>query len=147
MDIKRLSPDYAVSPQIGPEDVAAIKAAGFCTVICNRPDPEIPPDLHAEILRGAVEAAGLAFVENPVVGGMLSFDNLSAQENAMAAVDGPVLAYCASGNRSAIVWSLIKAQSGEMSPDEILGATRNAGYDHAGMRGQLEAMAKSVKDA
>lgn len=145
MDIKRLSPDYAVSPQIGPEDVPAIKEAGFCAVICNRPDPEVPPTLHAEILRAAVEDAGLAFVENPVVSGMLNFDNLSAQATAMAAADGPVLAYCASGNRSAIVWSLIKAQSGEMTPDEILRVTRQAGYDHAGLRRQMETMAASSK--
>ncbi|MEM8956434.1 MAG: TIGR01244 family sulfur transferase [Pseudomonadota bacterium] len=146
MDIKRLSTDYAVSPQIGPEDVAAVKEAGFSAVICNRPDPEIPPNLHAEVLRDVVEKAGMAFIENPVVGGMLSFDNLSAQATAMATADGPVLAYCASGNRSAIVWSLIKAQSGEMTPDEILGVTRQAGYDHAGLRGQLESMAASPKD-
>lgn len=144
MDIKRLSPDYAVSPQIGPEDVVEIKAAGFRTVICNRPDPEIPPNLHAEIMRGAVEAAGLEFVENPVIGGMLQAENLSAQEAAMAATNGPVLAYCASGNRSAIVWSLIQAQSGTMAPDDILGATRKAGYDHGGLRGQLQAMADAA---
>ena len=145
MDIKRLSPDYSVSPQIAPEHVDAIKAAGFATVICNRPDPEIPPDLHAERMRSAVEAAGLGFVENPVVSGMLNVENLTAQEAAMTGAEGPVLAYCASGNRSAIVWSLIQAQSGKMTPDEILGATRNAGYDHGGLRGQLQAMADAAK--
>ena len=42
MDIRRLTETYAVSPQITPEDVAAIKAAGFTTIINNRPDGEIP---------------------------------------------------------------------------------------------------------
>ncbi|MDE3029426.1 MAG: TIGR01244 family phosphatase, partial [Paracoccaceae bacterium] len=41
MEIRALTPDYAVSPQIEPADVAAIKAAGYTTVICNRPDREI----------------------------------------------------------------------------------------------------------
>ncbi|MDO9527336.1 MAG: sulfur transferase domain-containing protein, partial [Gemmobacter sp.] len=37
MDIRALTPDYAVSPQISPSDLPAIKAAGYSTVICNRP--------------------------------------------------------------------------------------------------------------
>jgi uncharacterized protein (TIGR01244 family) len=54
--------DYAVSPQITPEDARAIGEAGFTTVICNRPDSEIGPDQQAEAVRRAVEAAGLRFV-------------------------------------------------------------------------------------
>ncbi len=46
MDIRPLTPDYAVSPQIDPGDLPAIKAAGYVMVIDNRPDGEIPPHLH-----------------------------------------------------------------------------------------------------
>lgn len=145
MDIKPLSPDYAVSPQIAPDDAQAIMAAGYRTVICNRPDPEIPPQVHASELRKAIEAAGMRFVENPIISGGLSYDNLSAQQTAMTESDGPVLAYCASGNRSSIVWSLVQAQSAALTPDEILNATRAAGYDHAGLRVQLEGMAAAAK--
>ena len=42
MDPRTLTPRYTVSPQITPEDIPAIKEAGFTTVICNRPDQEIP---------------------------------------------------------------------------------------------------------
>jgi uncharacterized membrane protein YedE/YeeE len=49
MDIRPLTPNYAVSPQIAIEDLPAIKAAGFTTVIDNRPDAEIPPHLHPPI--------------------------------------------------------------------------------------------------
>ncbi len=43
MDIRALTQSYAVSPQVAPEDFATIRAAGFVTVINNRPDAEIPP--------------------------------------------------------------------------------------------------------
>lgn len=43
MDIKQLSTNYAVSPQIDAADVVAIARAGFKTIICNRPDMEVPP--------------------------------------------------------------------------------------------------------
>jgi len=38
MDIRQLSPQYAVSPQIDASDVPAIAEAGFGTIICNRPN-------------------------------------------------------------------------------------------------------------
>ena len=58
MDIRPLTPDYAVSPQIGLEDLAAIRAAGFAMVIDNRPDAEIPAELHTDGMRRAALAAG-----------------------------------------------------------------------------------------
>ncbi len=139
MEIRPLTPDYAVSPQIDPGDFPAIRAAGYVTVIDNRPDAEIPPSHHAAAMRKAAEAAGLAFVVNPVIGGMLTMDNVTAQAEAMAASPGPVLAYCASGNRSSIVWAL--AQSGRMDTDAILAATARAGYQLGHLRPQIEALA------
>jgi sulfide:quinone oxidoreductase len=35
-----LTPAFAVAPQISPEDVQAIAAAGYKSIICNRPDDE-----------------------------------------------------------------------------------------------------------
>ena len=42
MEYRQITDDYAVSGQITPEDIAAIKAAGFRSIICNRPDDEQP---------------------------------------------------------------------------------------------------------
>ena len=142
MDIRRLSPDYAVSPQIAPNDVAAIRDAGYSMVICNRPDGQNPPPLWAQAIRAEVEAAGMAFVVNPVVPGRFTAEMLATQADAMAQATGPVLAYCASGNRSAIVWSMLKA--GELGVDGVLAATRAAGYDHAPFRAQFKACAEEI---
>ncbi|QIE41850.1 TIGR01244 family phosphatase [Rhodobacteraceae bacterium SC52] len=140
MDIRQLSPDYAVSPQIDPTDAGEIAAAGYTTVICNRPDAEIPGNLQADVMRTAVEQAGLTFVVNPVVPGGMGPATLDAQAQAISAATGPVLAYCASGNRSAIVWSLLNA--GTIGVDGVLAATRAAGYDHSPFRPQFEMMTK-----
>lgn len=140
MDIRQLSPDYAVSPQIDPSDAEGIAAAGYTTVICNRPDAEIPGDLHAEVMRSAVEAAGLTFAVNPVIPGQMGPSTLDAQAQAIAEASGPVLAYCASGNRSAIVWSLLNA--GTIGVDGVLAATSAVGYDHSPFRPQFEMMTK-----
>ena len=48
-----------------PRICAAIKAAGYTTVIDNRPDAEIPADLHTAAMQAAAEALGLTFVDQP----------------------------------------------------------------------------------
>ena len=133
MDIRAITPTYAVSPQIALEDLPAIKAAGFDTVICNRPDAEVPPDQQAAALQAAVEAAGMTFVVNPVTHQGLDDAMVTLQSD--AASHGKTLAYCASGTRSTIVWAL--GQAGHQAPDAIIAAASVAGYDIAGLRSRL----------
>ena len=141
MDIRALTPDYAVSPQIAREDFAAIKAAGYTTVINNRPDAENPPHLHHANMQSAAQALGLTYVQNPVIGGALTAANVAAQGAAIAASKGPVFAYCASGNRSSVVWALSNA--GKMPTDDLIGLPARFGYQLEGLRSQLDQAAKS----
>lgn len=143
MDIREITPSYAVSPQIHPDDCQAIADAGFTTLICNRPDAEIPSDLSADVMEAAATAAGLAFVRLPVTHQTLTADIVAAQRNALDDAAGPVLAYCASGTRSSIVWSL--GQAGDMASDDIIAATGKVGYDLRGLHPQLEALAAQRK--
>lgn len=136
MDIRALTPSYAVSPQITPEDLPAIKAAGYVTVIDNRPDAEIPGALHTAAMRAAAEALGLTFVANPVIGGALTEANVAAQRQAIDSATGPVFAYCASGNRSSVVWAL--AHAGRMSADDLIGIPARFGYSLDWLRPTLE---------
>ncbi|HBD92292.1 MAG: TIGR01244 family protein [Rhodobacteraceae bacterium GWE1_64_9] len=136
MDIRALTPTYAVSPQITPEDLPMIKAAGFVTVIDNRPDGEIPPDLQTDEIRAAAEALGLAFVANPVIGGAITDHNVTTQREVISTSPGPVFAYCASGNRSSVVWAL--AQAGERPADELIGIPARFGYSLEWLRPVLD---------
>lgn len=140
MDIRPLTDTYSVTPQIVAEDIPAIAAAGFTTVICNRPDGENPADLAAEALRPLIEAAGLKLVVNPVVGGALTMENVDAQRAALDGASGKVLAYCASGNRSSIVWAL--ANAGRMPVDDLIAPGARYGYQVAQFRGMIEQLAQ-----
>ena len=139
MDIRALTPTYAVSPQIEPSDFAAIKAAGFTTVIDNRPDGEIPAHLHTPHMKAAAEALGLRFIANPVIGGALTMENVRLQSQVMAEATGPVFAYCASGNRCSVVWALMNA--GQRSTDDLIRTPAKYGYNLEPLRGQIEALA------
>ena len=142
MDIRKLTDDFAVSPQIDAADLATLAAAGFRSVICNRPDAEAMPEQQAEAIGKAAEAAGISFVAFPVTHQTLTPEIVAAQSVAMRDLPKPILAYCASGTRSSIVWSY--AQAGQMSTDAIIAATSAAGYDLAGMRGSLDQLAAST---
>ncbi|MDA8746728.1 TIGR01244 family sulfur transferase [Litoreibacter sp.] len=134
MDIRPLTPDFAVAPQITAEDVNTLKAEGFTHIICNRPAFESAPDETPDVIAAAVAQAGMGWTDNPMMGGQLSMEMIQAQR-----AEGKVLAYCASGTRSAILWGL--AQAGEMPTDDILKAMRDAGYPMEQMRGQLDMLA------
>lgn len=141
MDIRALTPTYAVSPQIELADLAAIKAAGFTVVIDNRPDAEIPEALHTDPMRAAAEDLGLTFVANPVIGGAITMANVTKQAETLAAATGPVFAYCASGNRSSVVWAL--AHAGQMPTDDLIATPARFGYNLEPLRGQIEALANA----
>ena len=141
MDIRPLTPAYAVSPQIALEDLPAIAAAGFTTVINNRPCMEIPPALQNDAMKAAAEAAGLSFVTLPVTHATLNMETVNAQNDACANATGPVLAYCASGTRCTIVWAL--GQAGVLDTDTILQTAAENGYDLSQMRHQLDAIAST----
>ena len=135
MDIRHLTPDYAVSPQILPEDLATLKALGFTTVIDNRPDGEIPAALSAEVMARAAADLGLAFVINPIRPGDFSQVVLATQAAAMG--QGKVFAYCASGNRSSCAWAI--AAPGELTTDARIAMAAEFGYNLEPLRPLIDA--------
>ena len=140
MELSEIVEGYSVSPQITPSDFAALAEQGVHTVICNRPDAEVPPDLQAARMQEAAEAAGIAFVYNPVVGIGMSPASIDEQSDAIAAADGTVVAYCASGMRSALMWAL--ARAGTEPAEDILHTVAQAGYRMDHLIGQIEGIGK-----
>lgn len=111
-DWKELDPQVTAGPQIRPEDVAHIAAAGFRAIVCNRPDGEEPgqPDWN-EIAE--------ACAHNGVVAKYVPLNDRAATDYAtrafaqvMRETEGKVFAYCRSGARCEVIWQSVKrAQS------------------------------------
>lgn len=127
-----LSPTVSVAPQIHPEDMADLAAAGFRAVICNRPDGEGPDQPVFEEIRQAAQAAGIEATFLPVASGKVTDDQAGAFAGLIDRLPRPVLAYCRSGTRSATLWSLAEAARGRPLP-EIIAAAKAAGYDMTGV--------------
>ena len=131
MDPRTLSPQFAVSPQITPQDIPALKAQGYRAIIANRPDGEGADQPTFAEIEAAAHAAGMHARYIPISGGVVGDDDVEAFRSALRAMPGPVLAYCRSGTRSATLWSL--AQADDMPMPQILAATSTAGYDLSGV--------------
>ena len=99
-NIKHITPDFAVSPQIAAAQLAQLKAAGFTTVICNRPDHEDAGQPTFAQIRAAAEAAGLKAHHIPFTPGQATQDDVAAFDTAVTSAHGKVLAYCRSGGRA-----------------------------------------------
>jgi uncharacterized protein (TIGR01244 family) len=112
MEYRQITEDYSVSGQIQPEEVAAIKAAGFKSVICNRPDDEQPGQPSADTVKAAVEAAGLTLRYIPVISGQITAQNVEDQAEALDELEGPIFAYCRSGARCTNLFGLIQQSKG-----------------------------------
>lgn len=136
--IRVLTPEFAVSPQIDPADVTEIARAGYRMIVNNRPEGETPDQPSGDAIRTVAETLGLGYVEIPVTRAGFSHAQIDATEAAMTA--GPVLAYCASGTRSCLLWALTAARRGD-DPAEIAGRAAAAGYDVSPVAALIQALA------
>ena len=112
MEYRQISDDYSVAGQITPDEIAAIKSAGFKSVICNRPDDEQPGQPSADSVEKAAAAAGLEFRYIPVISGQITAENVADQAAALDELAGPVFAYCRSGTRCTNLYGLIQQNKG-----------------------------------
>jgi uncharacterized protein (TIGR01244 family) len=133
-DFRRVTEDLSVAPQISVADVAEAARQGFKLIINNRPDGESPDQTPGAEIEAAARAAGLDYLYLPVTGGPTPAQ-VEAERAALAEAQGPVLAYCRSGTRSIVTWSLGQASSGARSREDLVGLGREAGYDLRGVLG------------
>ena len=127
---RKVTETVSVSPQITADDVGAIEAAGFRSIICNRPDGEEPGQPAFAAIEKAAKARGLDIRYQPVASGGLRQEDVDAFAGLTEELQAPVFAYCRSGTRCIMLWALAESASRPMS--EVLDQARQAGYDLGG---------------
>lgn len=134
-DIRKLTDDISVAPQLTPADVADISTK-FKSLLCNRPDNEGGADqpLFADIEELAVEA-GMTVKYQPVSSKEIRDIDVDDFEDSIADLPKPVLAYCRSGTRCTVLWAL--SEAGKQPVDDILKTTANAGYSLDPLRSRI----------
>jgi uncharacterized protein (TIGR01244 family) len=110
--LRELDGKTLISGQIAPADVAALKQSGVTMIVNNRPDGEDPDQPLSAEIESAAKLAGIEYRHIPIARGMGPSD-VDEMRRAIAAVDdGKMLAFCRSGNRSALVWAVARSEDG-----------------------------------
>ena len=136
MTVKALSPNLSVSPQLSVEDAAAVGLNGFKSIIGNRPDGESPNQPSWAEVEAAARAAGLETRHIPVSGNAIDQAAVAEFAQALETMPKPVLAYCGSGRRSAILWAL--SNNGSLTAEERIRTGKRAGFDFEPLRERME---------
>jgi uncharacterized protein (TIGR01244 family) len=135
LDVKRINDHVSVSPQISPDDLVAIKAAGFAAIINNRPDGESADQPSSATMEAAAQKAGLDYHYIPLGRDGVSPQMVEETKAVLEGSTGPVFCYCRSGTRSTTLWAL--SQAGKLPANEIVEAAAHAGYDMSHLLGHL----------
>ncbi|WP_374406950.1 TIGR01244 family sulfur transferase [Pelagerythrobacter sp.] len=144
-DFRKLGETIYASPQIAAEDIAAAREQGVTLVINNRPDGEADGQPTGAEIETAARAAGLDYVAIPVGGAGFGEPQVQAMAEALAGAQGKVLAYCRSGTRSTLLWSLAQAQAGR-DPEDLATAAADAGYDVTPVRPAMDMLAARARN-
>jgi uncharacterized protein (TIGR01244 family) len=135
-----ITPGFAVTAALVPADFAVLARQGIKGIISNRPDGEEPGQLLAKREAALAWQAGLMFRHVPAAKHDLFTDPIvEGMSDALREIEGPVVAHCKSGLRSAIVWAAASARSQPV--DCVLAALAGAGFDLDVIRDDLDAQA------
>ena len=138
--ITTITPRFAVTSALAPEDFAEAARRGFKAIVSNRPDGEDAGQMTAREEAVLAWRAGLQFRHVPATKHEMFTDAVvEGMADALAGLQGPVLAHCKSGTRSVIVWAAASARSQPVSC--VLDTLRAAGQDLDFLQDDLEAQA------
>ncbi|MEO7654881.1 MAG: TIGR01244 family sulfur transferase [Sphingomicrobium sp.] len=119
-----------ISGQIAAADVVALAAAGVTMIVNNRPDHEDSGQPLGSEIEAAAASAGIAYRHVPIIRGIGPGDVEAMREAMTAAGDGKMLAFCRSGQRSALACALAQREQG-VEREEVERRLKAAGFDPA----------------
>ena len=130
---RQLDDKTMVCGQITPDEIPAIRDLGVTMIVNNRPDNEDEGQPTSAEIEAATEAAGMEYRHVPIVRGMGPAD-VEAMRAAIGAVaataGGKMVAFCRSGNRSALAWAVAQSENG-VAREELDRCADGAGFSLA----------------
>ena len=136
MNLKPLSADLAVTPQIEPSEIAELAARGFKSIIGSRPEGETPDQPAWSSLTAQAERHGLAARQIPVTVGQIGAEDGERFAEALRELPKPIAAFCRTGTSAAMLWALASPEG--QTTDERICIAAAHGFDLESLRGRLE---------
>lgn len=144
MSFKQLTSTFSVAPQLSESDIIKAADNGFSAIIDARPDGEDAGQPAAAQIAALAQKYGLAFTHVPVTTGAITDADIAKFAAALKSAPGPVLGYCRSGTRAAMLWAL--AQAGQMAAAGIFDAVASAGIDISSVKPKILRLAQAQSD-
>ena len=126
MPIFQLTETLSVAAQVTPQDIPNIAAQGFSTVVCNRPDGEVPGQASMDAIEAACNEANLLFVRYPVDALNFPGPDLEGLGELFDDAGQRVLAYCRTGTRCANLWVATRSAEERQAAVQV---AREIGFD------------------
>lgn len=142
VEFNKISDNFYVCGQLSPNEIDAVVKAGFKSVICNRPDQEMPSQPASGDIFELANGEGLETAYLPMGMGQLSHEMIAATADALAQLPKPILAYCGSGKRAAVLWCF--ANVNDQGCDSVLSASKSGGYDISDLRPMLDSFSANT---
>ena len=136
MNLKPLTADLSVTPQIQPAEIAELAARGFKSIIGNRPEGETPEQPAWSSLAAQAEQHGLAALQIPVTVDQIGAADVERFAHALRELPKPIAAFCRTGTRAAMLWVLANPEG--WTADERVQVAADQGFDLESLRGRLE---------
>ncbi|MBO9098918.1 MULTISPECIES: beta-lactamase hydrolase domain-containing protein [Rhizobium] len=108
MDIRKIDDQYSVTGQISVDDLDEIKAMGFESIVCHRPDHESPDQPLFDDIATRAEELGFIVAHVPVGPMGVTEEAVSSMMDALDEFPRPMLGYCRSGARSTAIYEKTK---------------------------------------
>ena len=124
--MKELPGDVFVTGQLLSAQMQALAEQGVMSFVNNRPDMEAPVQPISEELEDTAQNLKVDYFHIPMSGGIspgLIEASITAYENAPR----PIVAFCASGMRSAALWAF--AHVDKMGVDGVMDALSTTGFN------------------
>lgn len=141
--MRELPGDVFVTGQLDLMTMTALAEQGVMSFINNRPDHEGVMQPPSDSLKAGAAEIGVDYRHIPMAGG-LTPHTIEATLDAFANMPRPIVAFCASGMRSAALWAF--AHVDKLGVDGVMEAVTAAGYTLEQIRPSLEQF-KAQSDA
>jgi len=124
--MKELPGDVFVTGQLLSAQMQALTEQGVMSFVNNRPDMEGPIQPLSEELENTAQTLGVDYFYIPMSGG-ISSGLIEASVTAYENAPRPIVAFCASGMRSAALWAF--AHVDKIGLDGVMDALSMTGFN------------------
>lgn len=143
-NIYRLNTQLAFAPQLFPEDLPHVAAAGYYNVVCNRPDGEADDQPTFAELKTAADKLGITLVSAPVSHNVFTEATIEKVAQVLAQSQ-PTLLFCRTGTRSILLRTMIELRNGK-DLQTLLSQAAELGYDLQPMLPTLQSYAEAANN-